>query len=42
MLAGGRLSERLPVHGEDEIATLSRSFNEMATSLEAQDRKSVV
>ena len=35
-LAGGRLSERLPVHGEDEIATLSRSFNEMAASLEAQ------
>ena len=34
--AGGRLRERLPVHGEDEIATLSRSFNEMAASLEAQ------
>nr|WP_257505229.1 MtrAB system histidine kinase MtrB [Actinomyces sp. 565] len=35
-LAGGHLQERLPVAGENEIATLSRSFNNMADSLEAQ------
>ncbi|WP_234416116.1 MULTISPECIES: MtrAB system histidine kinase MtrB [unclassified Actinomyces] len=35
-LAAGHLNERLPVVGENEIATLSRSFNNMADSLEAQ------
>lgn len=35
-LADGMLDERLPVHGRDEIATLARSFNEMATSLQRQ------
>ncbi len=35
-LAAGHLNERLPVSGENEIATLSRSFNNMADSLEAQ------
>ncbi|WP_247595308.1 MULTISPECIES: MtrAB system histidine kinase MtrB [Actinomyces] len=35
-LAAGHLQERLPVSGENEIATLSRSFNNMADSLEAQ------
>ncbi|MDU0349548.1 MtrAB system histidine kinase MtrB [Actinomyces sp. MRS3W] len=35
-LAAGHLNERLPVVGENEIASLSRSFNNMADSLEAQ------
>ncbi|MDO4242271.1 MAG: MtrAB system histidine kinase MtrB [Actinomyces sp.] len=35
-LAAGRLNERLVVQGDDEIAALSRSFNDMAASLESQ------
>ena len=35
-LASGDLGVRLPVHGEDELATLGRSFNAMADSIEAQ------
>ncbi|MBI9116028.1 HAMP domain-containing protein [Sanguibacter sp. YZGR15] len=35
-LADGHLGERLPVRGEDEMATLARSFNEMAASLQDQ------
>lgn len=35
-LADGHLSERMPEHGEDEMATLARSFNEMAASLQDQ------
>lgn len=35
-LAAGELSVRLPVRGEDEFATLGRSFNAMADSIEAQ------
>ncbi len=35
-LASGDLEVRLPVHGEDELATLARSFNAMADSIEAQ------
>ena len=35
-LAAGRLDRRLDVHGEDEIATLGRSFNAMADSIESQ------
>ncbi|QEW00588.1 HAMP domain-containing histidine kinase [Microbacterium caowuchunii] len=35
-LAAGRLDMRLDVHGEDEIATLGRSFNAMADSIQAQ------
>lgn len=35
-LADGHLDERLVVKGEDEIATLGRSFNEMAASLQDQ------
>lgn len=35
-LAAGELSVRLPVRGEDEFATLSRSFNAMADSIESQ------
>ena len=35
-LAAGDLAVRLPVQGEDEFATLSRSFNAMADSIEAQ------
>ncbi len=35
-LAGGDLGVRLPVRGDDEFATLSRSFNAMADSIESQ------
>ena len=35
-LAAGNLDVRLPVHGEDELATLAQSFNAMADSIEAQ------
>ncbi len=35
-LADGMLSERIPVQGHDELATLGRSFNEMAESLQHQ------
>lgn len=35
-LAAGDLSVRIPVTGEDVIATLARSFNGMATSLQSQ------
>ncbi len=35
-LAAGDLGVRLPVHGEDEFATLGRSFNAMADSIESQ------
>ncbi|WP_243224882.1 MtrAB system histidine kinase MtrB [Microbacterium sp. CIAB417] len=34
--ATGDLGVRIPVHGEDELATLGRSFNAMADSIEAQ------
>jgi len=35
-LADGNLDERMPVRGEDELATLGRSFNDMAQSLQMQ------
>ncbi|UZN01887.1 MtrAB system histidine kinase MtrB [Cellulomonas sp. S1-8] len=35
-LADGHLSERMIVRGQDEMATLARSFNEMAGSLQDQ------
>ncbi|MFB7893181.1 MtrAB system histidine kinase MtrB [Microbacterium sp. NPDC056044] len=35
-LASGRLDVRLEVRGEDELATLGRSFNAMADSMESQ------
>ncbi len=35
-LADGDLTERMPERGEDEMATLARSFNEMAASLQDQ------
>lgn len=35
-LADGHLAERMPVRGVDELATLARSFNEMAESLQDQ------
>lgn len=35
-LAAGELGVRLPVRGEDEFATLGRSFNAMADSIESQ------
>ncbi|MGO2745862.1 MtrAB system histidine kinase MtrB [Microbacterium sp.] len=35
-LAAGDLGVRLPVQGEDELATLAQSFNAMADSIESQ------
>ena len=35
-LADGHLTERMAVRGQDEMATLARSFNEMAESLQVQ------
>ena len=36
LLAEGQLSERMAVHGEDELAQLATTFNEMASSLQQQ------
>jgi signal transduction histidine kinase len=38
-IAHGELSARVPVTGNDEMASLARTFNEMASQLEAADRK---
>jgi two-component system sensor histidine kinase MtrB len=38
-LAAGQLEERLPERGDDELATLARSFNRMASSLQRQIRQ---
>jgi two-component system sensor histidine kinase MtrB len=38
-LAAGDLSNRIAVHGSDDIARLGRSFNEMADSLQRQIRR---
>jgi two-component system sensor histidine kinase MtrB len=38
-LAAGRLTERLRVSGEDDLARLATSFNQMATSLQRQIRQ---
>ncbi len=38
-LAAGELQVRLPVRGEDELATLGRSFNAMADSIQGQIHK---
>lgn len=38
-LAAGELESRLPVSGDDELATLARSFNGMADSLQRQIRQ---
>lgn len=35
-LADGHLSERMRVHGNDEMATLATTFNDMASSLQRQ------
>jgi two-component system sensor histidine kinase MtrB len=35
-LSSGRLDERMPERGEDDLARLARSFNEMAESLQNQ------
>ncbi len=35
-LAAGLLEERMAVHGEDDLAKLATSFNDMATSLQRQ------
>ncbi len=39
LLAEGELEQRLPVKGTDELATLARSFNRMADSLQTQIRQ---
>lgn len=38
-LASGRLEERIHVRGEDDIARLGQSFNQMASSLQQQIRQ---
>jgi len=38
-IAAGRYGERVPVGGEDELGALSESFNSMAVSPEAAERK---
>ncbi|GAA1925370.1 two-component system sensor histidine kinase MtrB [Nocardioides lentus] len=38
-LAAGRLQERLRVSGEDDLARLATSFNQMASNLQAQIRQ---
>jgi diguanylate cyclase (GGDEF)-like protein len=35
-IAQGRLAQRVPVKGKDELATLGRSFNDMADQLQAR------
>jgi two-component system sensor histidine kinase MtrB len=37
--AGGNLEQRMHVRGEDDIARLSTSFNQMATNLQSQIRR---
>lgn len=37
-LAEGNLAARVPVQGRDEIASLARAFNQMASQLEAADQ----
>src|SRR6185503_1986217 len=38
-LAQGDLQTRVPVHGRDEVAALSITFNQMAEQLQAADKK---
>ena len=38
-LSSGRLNERMRVRGEDDLARLAKSFNEMADSLQTQIRQ---
>lgn len=38
-IAQGKLDVRVPVDGNDEMASLARAFNEMAVQLEAADQK---
>jgi signal transduction histidine kinase len=38
-IARGELSVRVPVKGNDEMASLARTFNEMAAQLQAAERK---
>ena len=38
-LAGGNLQTRVPSNGQDEVATLASTFNQMAEQLEAVDKK---
>lgn len=40
-IASGRLEERMHVHGEDDIARLGTSFNQMADALQQQIRQLV-
>ena len=36
LLGEGDLSQRVPIHGKDELAVLGRKFNQMADSLESE------
>ncbi len=38
-LADGDLSQRVPAHGRDELATLAKTFNQMATSLQGAEER---
>ncbi len=38
-LAGGNLQTRVPVNGQDEVAALAVTFNQMAEQLQAADKK---
>ncbi len=38
-IASGRLEERMHVHGEDDIARLAMSFNQMAEAMQSQIRR---
>ncbi len=38
-MAEGDLSQRVPVHGDDQLATLGHTFNTMADSLERAERR---
>ena len=38
-LSAGNLTQRVVVHGEDDLAVLGRSFNDMAASLQRQIRR---
>lgn len=37
-LGEGDLSQRVPIHGHDELASLGKSFNKMADSLQASEK----
>lgn len=38
IIAGGNYNQRVTIHGEDEVGQLGKSFNEMATSIQNNDK----